>query len=128
VRVRDEDQINRRKIADAQTRAPEPLQDEQPPGKVWIDHYVSATDLHEEAGVPDKGDPELSVSDEAWFMSLAAAGGDRRMPHQTRELSGAFAESRIPECLFDHPGSRARVGTTVFARCSMLVVLMGASE
>src|SRR5262249_45405851 len=90
VRVRHQDEIDRRKVGNAETRTPQPLQYKQPAREVGIDNHASTTDLHEETGVSDEGDAEFSVGSEPGFMGLAAARSDRRMPHQARKLGCAL--------------------------------------
>src|SRR5262249_39438906 len=103
--VRHQDEIDRRKVGNAETRAPQPLQYKQPPREVGIDNHASTADLHEETGVSDEGDAEFSVGGEPGLMGLAAARSDRRMPHQARKLGCALAKSRIAKSLFDHPAA-----------------------
>ena len=70
MRVRDENEIDRRKICDPQAGTPKPLQYKQPAGEVGIDHDTLARDLHKETGMTDKGDAKLSIAGEARLVSL----------------------------------------------------------
>ena len=56
VRMRHQHQINRGEVAQSHSRLPKPLQHKQPAGKIGVNEDVLAADLHEKAGVPDKGD------------------------------------------------------------------------
>ena len=63
MRVRYENQIDRRQVGDAKSRSAKPLQHKQPPRKIGIDDHTLAADLNEEAGVADEGDAEFAVGD-----------------------------------------------------------------
>ena len=61
VGVRNQHQVDGRKIGDAQAGTAQALQHEQPAREVGIDDDALAANLHEEAGVADEGDAEFSV-------------------------------------------------------------------
>ena len=105
VSVRNQHHIDGRKIGDAQARPAQALQHEEPARKVGIDDHTLAANLHEEAGVANKGDPELSVDGKSRLVSFTAAWSYRRTPHQTSELGGALAKRRIAKCLPNHPAT-----------------------
>src|SRR5579864_545143 len=105
VGVRNQNEIDGRKIRDAKARTAKPLQYEQPPGKIRIDQHALSSNLYEEAGMTDKSDAQFSVGGEARFVSLHRPRSNRRMAHQTSELGGALAESRIAKRLLDHPAT-----------------------
>src|SRR5512142_915463 len=52
--VRDQNQIDGRKIADSDTGLPEALQYEQPACKIRVNDYVFPADLQKKAGVPNE--------------------------------------------------------------------------
>jgi len=68
VRVRDEHQIHRRQIAQIHSRLTEAFKNEKPARKIGIDDDVLASDLKEEAGVSDKGHPELAIRSQLRFV------------------------------------------------------------
>ena len=102
VGVRDQNQIDRGKIGNAQAGTPETFQYEEPAREVRIDHYTLPAHLHKKAGVADEGDAEFAVCSQTRLMRLSTAGSDRRVTHQTPKLSGTFAEGRIAQGLLDH--------------------------
>ena len=61
VRVRHQDKIHRRQVAQVQSRLTQALEDEQPAREVGIDDDVLSANLQKEAGVSDEGDAELAV-------------------------------------------------------------------
>jgi hypothetical protein len=107
MRVRNQHQVDRRKIGNAQSGTAKTFQNEQPPRKVGINDDILSTDLDEEAGVPNEGDAELAVAGETRLVGLSRARSDRRVAHQSTELSGALAKGRIAKSLFNHPANRA---------------------
>ena len=70
MRVRDENQIDRRKICDPQPGTPKSLKYKQPAREVGVDHHILAGDLHKKTGMTDKGDTQLSIAGKAWFVGL----------------------------------------------------------
>ena len=60
MRVRDQHGVDRRQVGDAQSRAAQALEYEQPAREIGIDDEILATKLHEEAGMSDEGDAHLS--------------------------------------------------------------------
>ena len=75
VRVRNQYQINARQVLEMNPRPPEPLQHEQPAGKVWIDQYILSADLHQEPGVPDKSNPQVILGNGDRSMTSSDARG-----------------------------------------------------
>ena len=65
VRVRYQDEIHRRQVAQVQSRLPQALQNEEPAREVGIDDDVLSADLQEEAGVSDEGDAQFAVGDQS---------------------------------------------------------------
>ena len=57
----DQHQVNGREIVDLHAWLPQSLQHKQPASKVRINQDVLSADLHEEAGMPDKGHAHLPV-------------------------------------------------------------------
>ena len=78
--------INRGQVHDTQAGVAQALQDEKPSRKVRIDNDVLATDLYEEAGMANEGDPELSMTGKHGFASQPRSGGYDRVPNQFPEL------------------------------------------
>ena len=70
MRVRDENEIDRRKICDPQAGTPKSLQYKEPAREVGIDHYTLSRDLHKETGMTDEGDAKLSIGGEARLVRL----------------------------------------------------------
>ena len=77
VRVRNQNEIDGRKVRDAKARTAKPLQYEQPPGKIGIDQHALSSNLYEEAGMTDESDAQFSVSGEARFVSLPRPRSNR---------------------------------------------------
>jgi len=92
VRVREQNQINRRQIADAQAGALEPLQQEKPVREIRVHQHVQVRELDEKRRVADPGDGDL----------LAFQLGKNRWPR----LARALGEPAFPDQL---PKKRARV-------------------
>ena len=103
VSMRDENQIDRRKIGNAQAGTSQAFQNKEPAREVRIDDYVLPAHLHKEAGMPDEGNAEFTVSCQAGLVGLTRAGSNRRVAYQTSKLSGALAEGRIAQRLLNHP-------------------------
>ena len=95
VRVRDQDNIHGRQVAQIQSRLTQALENEQPAREVGIDDDVLSPNLEEEAGVSDEGNAQLPVRNQFRFVGLAGAGCDRGVPHQARELAGSLAQRGI---------------------------------
>src|SRR5436190_21712768 len=95
VRVRNEDEVDRRQVRDSQPRLAKPLQHKKPPGEIRVHDYVLATKLQEETGVPNKGDAHLPVRNEHRLMCFSCARGHGRMAHQSAELLCALAQGGI---------------------------------
>ena len=57
----------------------------------------------------DEGDTEFPVRDEQWLVRLPATWSHRGVPHQTSELGGALAKSRIAKSLLNHPATEPKV-------------------
>lgn len=107
VRMRDQHKINGRQIGNSQARTAQPFEDKQPRRKIRVDYYIVSTNLQEKARVPDEGNAEFSVVDEARFVSFPDAGSDCGMPHQFSKLAGTSTKSRIAKRLLDHPAAKA---------------------
>src|SRR5581483_266030 len=89
--VSDQNNIDRRQIANHHSRPPQPFQDEKPTGKVRIDHDVLAANLQEKTGMTNKSHAHLAVRDQNRLARLALPRSDCRMPNQPPKLSGALA-------------------------------------
>ena len=59
VRVRQQHQVNRRQIFDAQAGALEPLQQKKPVGKIRVHQHIQVRELDEKRRVADPGDGDL---------------------------------------------------------------------
>ncbi len=105
VRVRYQDHVDGRQVADAQSRSAQSLEYEKPAGEIGIDDDTATADLHEEAGVSDEGHTEFSITGEPWRVSFAAAWRNGRVADQASELAGAFTQGRIAKRCFDHPAT-----------------------
>src|SRR3984885_10799289 len=95
VRMCDQNDISRRKIAQIQPRLPQPLQDEQPARKIRVDDDVQSADLQKETGMPDEGHAKLPIRNQLRLVRLAGARSDGRMPHQLCELPCSLAQRAI---------------------------------
>jgi hypothetical protein len=87
VRVRQEDEVDRRKIGEFQSRSPQPLQEKQPIGKVRIDQDVEIRELNQEGGMTDPRDGDLSVR-QLWkdrFLGCPRAPRQQRLPYHVME-------------------------------------------
>jgi len=76
VRMRNQHQVNRREIANADARLAQPLQNKKPASKIRIDHHVLTADLHQEAGVSNEGQPQLAIPDQLGLMDLTGTPGN----------------------------------------------------
>ena len=103
VSVRNQNQIDRGKIGNAQAWTSQAFQDEEPARKVGVDDYALTAHLHKKAGVPDEGDAEFAVCRQARLVGFTTSGRNRGVAHQTSELAGTLAEGRIAKRLLDHP-------------------------
>ena len=61
MRVRHQDNIHRRQVAQIQSRLTQSFEQEEPAREIWIDDDVLSANLQEEAGVSDEGDSEFTV-------------------------------------------------------------------
>ncbi len=102
MRVRHENQVNRRQVRDSKSGSAQPLENKQPPRKVWVDNDTLTADLHEEAGVSNEGDAQLAVGRETRLVSLTTTWGDGGVTHQSSELGSALTKGRIAKRLFNH--------------------------
>src|SRR5580765_2335717 len=118
VGVRNQNKVDGREVHDAEARTTKPLQYEQPPGKIGIDHNTLSTNLHEEAGMTDEGDAQFPVGREARFVSLTRPRSHRRTAHQPSELGRALAQCRITESLLDHAATGPGLMLAVLASSS----------
>jgi len=103
VRVRDQHQIDRRQVRDAQAGAAQAFEHEEPAGKIRVDDDVLSADLQKETGVADKGDAEFAIGHEARLVRLAVTRCYGRTAHQASEIRGAFTKGRIADRFPDHP-------------------------
>lgn len=60
VRVREQDEVNRRQVLDFQAGAFDAFEKEKPVGEIRVDEDVQVGELHEERGVPDPGDGDFA--------------------------------------------------------------------
>src|SRR5271155_1566214 len=95
VRVRYQDDIHRRQIAQVYSGLAQALQDEEPTREIGIDDYVLSANLEEKAGVSDESYAKLAVRNQLRFVGLAGARRHYGMSHQARELAGTLAQSGI---------------------------------
>src|SRR5579863_739641 len=95
MRMRNQHQVEGRKIAQPHSRLTQALQDKQPTRKIRIDDDVLPADLQEKAGVANESYSQLSIADQFRFVSLAGSRSHRRMPHQSAKRTRAFAENGI---------------------------------
>ena len=110
------------------TRRPGPaqaLQHEEPAGEVGIDDDALAANLHEEAGVANKRDPEFSVRGESRLVSFTGARSDCGTTHQTSELGGALAKGRIAKRLLNHPATEPGgwIGSSLYSSIIVPIAL-----
>jgi hypothetical protein len=52
--------------------------------------------------MPNKCDAQFAVGDQLWFVSVASAGSNRRVPDEASELLCPLAQSRIAKSRFNH--------------------------
>ena|SRR5580692_6313909 len=94
VRVRYQDDVHRRQIAQVQSRSTQPLENEKPAREVGIDNDVLSANLQKETRVSNEGDAKLAVRNQFRFVGFASAWRNHRMPHQASELARALAQGR----------------------------------
>src|ERR1019366_6443825 len=70
VRVRHQDEVHRRQVAQVQSRLTQALKNEEPAREVGIDDDVLAANLQKKTGVPDEGDAEFAVRSHLRFVGL----------------------------------------------------------
>src|SRR5579862_2315377 len=104
--VRNQNQVDRRQIADSNSRPPQTLQYEQPVRKIRVDDHALSADLQKETGMPDEGHTQLSVRSQPRFMTFARARRDRRVAHQPSKLRCAFAKGPVTERCLNHAARR----------------------
>lgn len=97
MRVSDEDNVDRREIAQLNSGLAQPLENKKPARKIGIDDNIFAADLEKEAGVADESDAHLSVGHELWAVSFAGERTDGGMAHQTAKGACTLTQSRIFE-------------------------------
>src|ERR1019366_9464862 len=95
MRVRYQDNIHRRQVAQVQSRLAQAFENEEPALEVGIDDDVLSANLQKKAGVSDEGDAEFAVRSQLRFVSFSGARCDRGTPHQARELTGSLAQRGI---------------------------------
>lgn len=91
VRVRNQNNIDRGQIRDPQSGPAQPLQNEQPPGKIRVNDDVLSPHLQKEASMADERDSEFAIGGQTWFVRFALTGSNGRVPHQSAKLRCAFA-------------------------------------
>ena len=72
VRVREQDEVDGRKIFEAQAGALDALEEEKPVGEIGIDEDIEVGELDEKGGVADPGEGDLAVS-QAWEIRVVCA-------------------------------------------------------
>ena len=102
VRMRDQHQVNGRKIGDPHSGSSQALEHKQPPREIWIDDHALSAHLQEEAGMSNEGNAQFSVRGQAWLVGLAASPSHGGMAHQTGKLSGSLPKGGIAQSLLDH--------------------------
>src|ERR1051326_4068924 len=60
MRMREQDQVDRRQVADSQPGALDPFQKEKPVGEIRIDQDIQVAELHQERSVPDPGQGHMA--------------------------------------------------------------------
>jgi hypothetical protein len=98
VSVGNQHRIQRRKIGDAQSGTPQPLEHKEPGSKDGIDYQAGPAGLQEERGVSDEGDAQLSWRGQHGTMRVPRAPGHGGMLDQPAELTRFFAYADI-----EHP-------------------------
>jgi hypothetical protein len=86
VRVRHQDQVNRREVTHPQSGTPQALEHEKPAGKIGIDDNVLPAHLYKKTGVADESYAQFAVRDQMGLMGLSATRSHCRMPHKAPEL------------------------------------------
>lgn len=121
VRVRQENKIDRREMADLYTCAFDAFQKEEPVRKIWIDENVEIVELNEERRVPDPGDGHLAGFESGKLRTfvLAFAPGQQRFPDHFVEKCARLEGARRSE-FFECPGqtlllAAGSMNTGVFA-------------
>lgn len=107
VRMRDQHQINRRKVLNAGPWLAQALQNEKPACEIGINHHAFTADLQEKGGVADECYAHLPIRGEHRLVRLASAGRDCGVPDQLAECPRSLPQPRILECLFEHEVSYA---------------------
>ncbi len=95
MRMRDQYDIDRGKVAQPHSRLAQPLQHEQPARKIRVDQHILPAHLQKKAGVANEGDAEFAVAHELGFVALTNTRGDGGVPYQASELLRALAQYRI---------------------------------
>src|SRR5260221_5110631 len=108
MRVRDQHQIDRRKVSDPQAGLAQALQHKKPAGEIGIDDDIFAAYLQEKTGMAYEGHAHLPVGRQDRTVGFARPRRHHRVAHQVAELLGAAAQRRILERIFRHedPGYR----------------------
>lgn len=102
MRMRDQDDIHRRQVADPHSRLAQPFQHEQPARKIGIDDGVLSCHLHKKAGMPDEGQPQFAIAYQHGFVHGAGSRRNGRVPDQFRERTRTASQRTIIQGTFDH--------------------------
>jgi len=95
MRMGHQDEIDWRQVPHMQAGLPQALQEEQPARKIRIDDYALPADLQEKARMSDEGEAQFAVCCQARLVCLSGAWRHCGMSHQSGELAGPLAQSRI---------------------------------
>jgi hypothetical protein len=89
VRVREQDEIDRRKILELEASVFDALQQEKPVREIGIDEDIEVGELHEKRRVTDPGDGDFAGGQFGKLGALVVAGtfGQERLPHHFFEES-----------------------------------------
>ena len=90
VSVRDQHQVNRRKVANLHARLAQSLQQEKPTREIWINQNVLAAHLDKETRMPDECQAQIAVRYKLWFTSFTRARSHHGVADQSGELAGSF--------------------------------------
>ena len=121
MRVRNENEIDLRKIVDFATGASETFHEKNPVSEIGINQEIQIGELAEERGVADPGDGDLSFHQlrECWGMAMSVAGSEPAFPdHLIEESAGIEMVARGK--FLERPGNAAF--TPVGSSCSVVRV------
>ena len=82
VRMREEDQVDRRQVLKPATRAFDAFQQKKPIGEIWVYQHVQIAELHQKRGVTNPCDGHFTVFELRKLrpFALALTGGQPRFP------------------------------------------------